>query len=175
MKKFSIFFFLFATIAFSVTACGASIPTTTRPANENDSSNQARPSPTSENHTAESTALPMPYPGVPATAVSNPEGYPAAQEIYPTIDPYPADANTVWLVHPVGVQCEDASTSKYQSEQDVKAGLTAAGIPVYSVTTTDLMVCQACGCPTSIHYRVEINETNLDKAIALGWTAEQNN
>jgi hypothetical protein len=170
MKKFStlsIFLFLFV-----ISACSSSIPTTTRPANESDSSNQARPTPTSLNQPNESTDLPMPYPGIPATAVSNPEGYPAAQEIYPTIDPYPADASTVWLLHPVGVQCEDTSTSKYQSEQDVKAGLTAAGFTVYDVTTTDMMVCQACGCPTSIHYRVEINEADLNKAIALGWTQE---
>lgn len=177
MKKFSIFgifllLLVLVTTAFSITACGTSIPTTTRPADESDSSNQARPTPTSENHTVESTALPVPYPGAPATAVPNPEGYPAAQEVYPTIDPYPAGESTVWIVHPVGVQCEDSSSSKYQSEQDVKAGLTAAGITVHNVATVDLMVCTACGCPTSIHYRAEINEADLDKAIALGWTPE---
>lgn len=171
MKKFSIFsIFLFL---FALTACGSSIPTTMAPENESDSSNQVRPTPTSMNHPVESTALPVPYPGAPATAVPIKEGYPAAQEIYPTIDPYPVgESSTVWILHPVGVQCEDSSSSKYQSEQDVKAGLTAAGITVNNVATVDLMVCQACGCPTSIHYRAEINESNLDKAIALGWTPE---
>lgn len=175
MKKFtilSIFLLLLVTVAYGTTACGSSIPTTTRPANESDSSNQARPTPTSENQLSEPTKLPVPYPGAPATAVPIPEDYPAAQQIYPTIDPYPADGNTVWVLYPVGVQCEDASSGKYKSEQDAEAGLTAAGIIVYDVTTTDLMVCTACGCPTSVHYRVKINETDLNKAVSLGWTPE---
>ncbi len=168
MKKFTILLiFLFILVT---TACGSSIPTTTRPANESNNSNQARPTPTSEISAPESTDLPIPYPGALATAVtnSNSDDYPAPQE-FPTLDPYPAESSTVWVVYPVGIQCEDAAASKYQSEQDVKAGLTAAGITVYEVTTTELMVCSACGCPTSIHYQTEISASDLDKAISLGW------
>ena len=168
MKKFTVLLvFLFILVT---TACGSSIPTTTRPANESNDTNQARPTPTSESSVPESTDLPIPYPGAAATAVinSNSADYPAPQE-YPTIDPYPAESGTAWVVYPVGIQCEDAAASKYQSEQDVQAGLTAAGITVHDVTTTELMVCSACGCPTSIHYYVEINTSDLNKAISLGW------
>ena len=168
MKKFTILLvFLFILVT---TACGSSIPTTTRPANESNNASQARPTPTSESSAPESTDLPIPYPGAAATAVinSNSDDYPAPQ-IIRTIDPYPAESSTVWVVHPVGIQCEDTATAKYQSEQDVQAGLTAAGITVYDVTTTELMVCSACGCPTSIHYRVEMSASDLNKAISLGW------
>jgi hypothetical protein len=166
MKKFTILLvFLFILIT---TACGSSIPTTTRPANESNNTNQARPTPTSEGAIPVSTDLPLPYPGAVATAVTTSDNYPAPQE-FPTIDPYPAESSTVWIVHPIGIQCEDAATSKYQSEQDVDAGLTAAGITVHEVTTTELIVCSACGCPTSIHYRAEINASDLNKAISLGW------
>ncbi|MCZ7668709.1 MAG: hypothetical protein M5U34_16690 [Chloroflexi bacterium] len=38
------------------------------------------------------------------------------------------------------------------------------------MTTTELMVCSACDCPTSAHYRAEINAADMNKATALGWT-----
>jgi hypothetical protein len=168
MKKLNIIIPLL--ISLMITACGSSIPTETRPASESEGLGP-RPTPTIEILSTEPVNLPVPYPGLPPTTVPFPEDYPSPQEL-PNIDPYPADANTVWVLIPVGVQCEDAAAGKYRSEQDAKAGLTAAGIIVHDVTTTKLMVCSACGCPTSAHYRAEINETDLDKAISLEWKPE---
>ena len=169
MKKFSITIFILLSII--MTACGTSIPTETRPASENNAPSQGRPTPTIENLPADPTELPLPYPGLPTTDTSLPEGYPPPQE-FPTIDPYPVNAGTVWVLYPIGVQCEDASVGKYHSQQDAKAGLTAAGLTVHDVTTIELMVCSACGCPTSTHFRAEISETDLEKAISLGWEPE---
>ena len=174
MKKLTILLILLFTLA--TTACSSTISTETRPSNEVENRNQGpRPTPTTDNRASESTEPGVPYPGgipeTPPTVTPYPEGYPAPPEI-PTQVSYPADEDTVWMLHPVGVQCEDAAGSKYQSEQDVIAGFTAAGITVHEVTTTELMVCTACGCPASAHYRAEINATDIDKAVALGWELE---
>jgi hypothetical protein len=170
MKKFNIIISLLISL-FIITACGSGISTETRPAGESDGPGP-RPTPTIEILSTEPVELPVPYPGNPPTVEPFPGDYPAPQEL-PTIDPYPANANTVWVLHPVGEQCEDASAGKYTGTQDAKAGLTAAGLTVHDISTTDLMVCTACGCPTSTHYRAEINETDLDKAVSLGWEPEQ--
>jgi hypothetical protein len=169
MKKFSITILIF--LSTIMIACGASIPTETRPASESDAPSQARPTPTIENLPADPVEMPLPYPGLPPADTAPSEGYPVPQE-FPTTDAYPVDEGTVWVLYPRGVQCEDASASTYQSNQDAKAGLTAAGITVHDVTTTELMVCSACGCPTSTHYRAEISESDLEKAISLGWEPE---
>ncbi|MBE2221548.1 MAG: hypothetical protein IAF02_08415 [Anaerolineae bacterium] len=154
-------------ISLIISACGSSISTETRTTNPA----QGRPTPTTETQSGDPVEIPVPYPGLPPTAIPLPEGYPAPEE-YPTIDPYPVNVGTVWVLYPLGLQCEDTSASKYKSEQDAKAGLTAAGINVFDVTTTELMVCAACGCPTSTHYRAEISETHLNKAVSLGWEPE---
>ena len=170
MKNILIALFILMALIFS--ACSGSNPTQNQPAAEpNNGPGVGRPTPTSEVDTEESFEIPVPYPGPNPTATPYPEGYPVPT-IIPTIDPYPENSNTTWILYPVGVQCEDASTSKYQSEQDAEAGLTAAGITVHSASTTELIVCTACGCPTSVHYRIEINEVDLDKAISLGWESE---
>jgi hypothetical protein len=168
MKKHSLFVLLL--FSFVITACGSSLSTETRPESENNNL-APRPTPTTENHTSESIETNIPYPGAPPPTTSLPEGYPAPQVI-PTYDPYPAGESTVWVLYPVGIQCEDAAGSTYTSEQEVVSGLTAAGITVHNVTTTELMVCTACGCPTSAHYRAEIDANQLDALIALGWTVE---
>lgn len=168
MKKYSIFIVLLFSLI--VTACGSTLSTETLP--ESDDNNQeARPTPTTESPASEPIEQDESYPVSAPTAVPLPEGYPAAQAI-PTYDPYPAGGNTVWVVYPVGIQCEDASASTYKNEQEVKSGLTAAGITVHNVTLTELMVCTACDCPTSAHYRAEIEASQLDAAITLGWASE---
>lgn len=168
MKKYLLIIVLL--FALVITACGSSLSTETRTESE-DNNLSPRPTPTTESRTSESLELDAPYPGAPPTAMPLPEGYPAPQ-IIPTYDPYPADGETAWVLYPVGIQCEDASGSTYTSEQEVISGLTAAGITVHNVSTTELMVCTACGCPTSAHYRAEIDANQLDAVIALGWEAE---
>ena len=165
-------------LTLTVTACGSTISTETEPTdantNQTNSNERAiRPTPTSINQSTESTepVIPEPYPGLPPTTIPFSEGYPAPQEPSQSIEPYPANTNTITVLFPVGIQCEDESSSKYSSEQNAKAGLTAAGITVHDVSTVELMVCAACGCPTSAHFLAEINQTDLDKALALGWVS----
>ena len=109
---------------------------------------------------------------MPPTPVPSPEGYPPPATLIPTIDPYPV-GEMVWLILPVGEQCAEADESIYSDLQEAVAGLTAAGVPVKSSEMVELMVCTACGCPTSAHFRVEIDSLNLEKAVSLGWTPEQ--
>ncbi len=172
MKKSLLLILMF--IMIFITACNSSPPTNTESPNSPENSEQNPPP--GPNNTESSNSF-EPYPGalaIPPTATPYPPGYPAPQTI-PTPDPYPGGKTetTVWIVFPVGIQCEDADDGiKYKSEKEAEAGLTAAGIQVRQVTTTELMVCAACGCPTSAHYRAEINEADLNKANALEWVQE---
>lgn len=150
-----------------IAGCGTAPMPTPLPNNEGET---ARPTPTDVPDTGSDQA-PAGYPP-PPTAVPTREGYPVP-EIPPTVDPYPASDSTAWVLHPVGIQCQDESDSKYPTEQDARSALTAAGITVEQMTLTELMVCQSCDCPTSAHYRAEISAADLDKALTLGWTAEQ--
>jgi len=111
------------------------------------------------------------YPA-PPDPTDTPEGYPAPPTPEPTIDPYPV-GGFVWLIQAVGEQCAGAEKNSYPDLQEAVAALTAAGIPVRSSGMVDLPVCAACGCPTSAHYRVEIESVNLENAEALGWIKEE--
>ena len=115
---------------------------------------------------------PEAYPPQP-TAVPQTESYPAPAEPVATIDPYPeAVDGFIWMLLPVGVQCED-DASLYTDLQDAVAGLTAVNVSTGQSETTELMVCSACGCPTSAHYRVQVSVEDVGAAQSLGWTREQ--
>ena len=107
------------------------------------------------------------YPGpddnsaLPATAL--PAGYPVPSRA-PTRDPYPS--SYAILIRPAGVQCEDPL---YADMDAAVADLKSAGVKVHEVSQVELMVCQACGCPTSNHYRVRIEPLDLETALTLGW------
>jgi len=116
-------------------------------------------------------ALPEGYPA-PPTPVDTPEGYPAPPELPPTPDPYPA-GEMKWILRAVGEQCADESENSYADLQEAVASLAAAGIPSTASEMAELMVCTACGCPTSAHFRVQIEAADVSKATTLGWTAEQ--
>ena len=114
---------------------------------------------------------PEAYPSQP-TAVPLTEGYPAPAAPIATIDPYPeAIDGFIWMLLPVGVQCED-DTSTYNDLQDAVAGLTAVSVQTNQTEITELMVCSACGCPTSAHYRVQVSVDDVNAAQALGWKRE---
>jgi len=116
-------------------------------------------------------ATPIPadgYPPPPPTPIPSPEGYPGPPTPFPTVDPYPA-GELIWIVRPVGEQCADAESSEVSDLQEAVAELAAAGVPVESSGTVDLVVCAACGCPTSTHYRVQIQAANFSRAESLGW------
>jgi hypothetical protein len=90
----------------------------------------------------------------------------------PVLNPYPeATGNLIWILKPVGEQC--AATPATPDLQTAVAELIALGIPVAASEITDLPVCSACGCPTSTHFRMQIDAGYLGNAEVLGWFAEQ--
>ncbi len=115
-------------------------------------------------------AYPIPVP----TPIIVDEGYPVPPPPPPPppsgYDAYPA-ADAVWILFPVGEQCADAG--RYPDLTTAVADLTAMGITIYESEVTDLIVCSACGCPTSAHYRVSIDANQLETAQALEWVAEE--
>ena len=92
------------------------------------------------------------------------EGYPALPEPEPTRDPYPGGLAVIQ--HPAGLQCEEPL---YPDLESATAALEGAGIAVQESEEIDLIVCEACGCPTSLHYRVLIDPADLDTALSLKW------
>ena len=114
---------------------------------------------------------PTAYPG-PArpTVTSIPEGYPAPTE--PALpEAYPAGA-TVWVLRPLGEQCVDPETYEYAEVDEAVAALEAAGVEVVASETVSLVVCEACDCPTSEHFRAQIAAEDLATAETLGWYRE---
>ncbi len=109
------------------------------------------------------------YPAPPA--VTLPEGY-AVPTGLPALNPYPeAVGSLVWILKPVGEQCAEAPATP--DLQTAVADMIAFGIPVEASEMTDLIVCMACGCPTSAHFRLQIDAGYLGNAEALGWFAEE--
>ena len=109
-----------------------------------------------------STPLPDAYPVNPIVPV-----------VPETTSPYPgADGATMWIVRPLGQQCVDPTTYVYPDLATAAAALTSAGVTVLASEELALMVCEACDCPTSEHFRVLINTTDYGLAEPLGWTPE---
>jgi hypothetical protein len=55
---------------------------------------------------------------------------------------------------------------------DAVENLEENGVAVISAEAVSMMVCQACGCPTSEFYRVNIDAYDLTTAISIGWNRE---
>lgn len=115
------------------------------------------------------------YPG--PQAVNTPP--PAAYPIQPTAAPaqpnaaYPeANGETMWIMRPLGQQCVDPSTYTYPDLATAVAALINANITVLASEEVALMVCEACDCPTSEHFRALINTSDYAAAQTLGWVAE---
>ncbi len=111
---------------------------------------------------------------LPAATVSNPSypgpptlgaGYPEPPTPYPTRDPYPGGMAVI--VHPIGEQCSE--DLYYADVGDAVNQLKAEGIEVLGSEEVDLVVCSACGCPTSAHIQLQISPDDLAKAESLGW------
>lgn len=135
----------------------------------------------------EETAVPAPTATVPAATVTVPAAtatsasYPvpspeptlqltAYPPPTPVPDPYPD--GTVSILRPWGSQCEDESTFTYANLDEAVDALASEGVEVLEAETVGLMVCEACGCPTSEHFRVLIQADDLATAQPLGWTQE---
>ena len=111
-----------------------------------------------------------PVPELPP-ATTLPEGY-----VVPTqpssLNPYPeATGNLIWILKPVGEQCAETPTTP--DLQTAVADMVAFGIPVEASEIIDLPVCTSCGCPTSTHFRLQIDSGYLGNAEILGWFAEE--
>ena len=128
---------------------------------------EGRPTPTTGS-TPTTASDGYPAPPLP-TPTSPPDGYPAPEAAAATPRPgaYPAAGDVIWIVRPMGEQCADPA---YDSLEEAVAALEAAGVSVSASEMTSLAVCQACGCPTSEHFRAQIDAEDLDKATGLGWT-----
>ena len=110
------------------------------------------------------TAAPTSYPAFPTpTLPGSNGGYPVATPV-PTDNPYPG--GLVTLFHPMGLQCEEPIFADLSA---AVGSLEEAGIAVVAAEEIGLEVCEACGCATSQHYRVQINVEDLDRALELGW------
>ena len=100
-----------------------------------------------------------------------PEGYSLPVAV-PTMNPYPEPTGTlIWVIKPVGEQCAESPTTP--DLQTAVADMVAFGIPVEASEMTDMPVCTACGCPTSAHFRLQIDSGYLGNAQSLGWVAEE--
>lgn len=113
---------------------------------------------------------PESQPIVPATATREP-GYPEQPAaLPPTPDPYPG--GLVWIIRPVGIQCEETTSPGYGNLREAVSTLTAAGIAVADSEMTELMVATSCGSPTSAHFRVQIAADDLSIAQSMDWVQE---
>ena len=104
----------------------------------------------------------------PPAIFTEPTGYPIGP--FPTLTPfvYPA-GTTFWIVRSAGLQCESPI---YEDLNAATSALQASGIEVQEALEVDLIVCQACGCPTSQTFRALISADDLSAAEDLGWTKE---
>lgn len=162
-------------IMIMAAACGPATetvePTTEPTATENGGALETATEPAPVATAPPQPGEPEAYPAQP-TAVPQTEGYPAPGEAVATVDPYPeAVDGFVWMLLPAGVQCEE-DTSLYSDLQDAVAGLKAVDAQTSEAEVTELMVCTACGCPASTHYRVQVSVEDVSAAQTLGWTRE---
>lgn len=175
MKRF--FFLLSALLVVALSACQGNSPapevaTETPPPARATSAATEMPASTPEEPAA--TATPDNYPARP-TASSPETGYPEAPEEPDESAPsaaYPP-GEPVWVIRPVGEQCADEGTFDYASLQEAVSALEEAGVNVLSSESVDLMVCEACGCPTSEHYRAQVSGEDVATARSFGWTMEE--
>lgn len=120
--------------------------------------------PTVETVTPDEEGYPAPSSEESSPEPAGQEGYPPPSEPLPTRDPYPG--GVAFIEHPAGLQCEDPI---YPDLRSAEAALEEAGITIQNAEAVELVVCQACGCPTSLHYRISIDPADLDSALSLGW------
>lgn len=166
-------------VVLTVVACGPAADTNQPTENTNTSDGEGALEIDPAPDTMPVTQPPLPeatadeaYPPQPAPQPTA-EGYPAAPAVVPTVDPYPeAVDGFIWMLLPVGVQCEDDS-GQYSDLQDAVAGLTAVNVLTSQSEIAELNVCAACGCPTSAHFRVQVSVDDVNAAQSLGWVREQ--
>lgn len=177
------YWFIILTVLALLAACGPATPST--PEDRQDSPQQEEdsgagletPLPVPD----EPTKTPPPVNSYPAQPLPEPpsvidEGYPQQPDVLPTPESYPgaypAPEGFAWIIRPVGEQCAEPDANSYADLQEAVTALTAAGITVSQADMLNLMVCSACGCPTSAHFHVLIESDQLAAAESLGWLPE---
>jgi hypothetical protein len=60
----------------------------------------------------------------------------------------------------------------YPTLEDATAALEKNGVPVLQAEEVNMIVCEACNCPTSEQYRIFIDANYLEAAQDLGWVRE---
>ena len=81
-----------------------------------------------------------------------------------TRDAYPGGFGV--FIRPAGLQCEDPI---YNNADAAIADLQEAGIEIIEVSQVEIVVCEACGCPSSEQFRVSIDPADIAAALRLGW------
>lgn len=161
----SLFRYLTLVLLITLAACTGTDPVVepTAPA--------ANPTATSDSQQA--------YPALPtAEQTTIDQGYPPSTPNLPLPDSYPdpEEKEGVWIIRPVSEQqCTEDGSPPAKTYPDLNAAVSALesnGIEVTASETVGLMVCEACTCPSSEHYRVLINPADLDAALKLDWTEE---
>ncbi len=125
----------------------------------------------------EPTAPPVMLPTAVSTAVPIPTDPPPLATLPPTSTPItetetrpdPETSGNVWVIHPQGLQCE---SNQFEDLKDAVNSLSTKDVTVLASEEVSLNVITVCGAPTSIHYRVQIEVSDLDTAVGAGWTEE---
>ena len=173
MKKLFVVMILLAAVMLAACSSGGDDEATEEPGDNTPALPEATPADSGSDGTDDdgdepgSDGYPGPLDdsGYPAPLLPTPvsPGYPAPS-LVPTVDAYPG--GFAILIRPAGVQCEDPLFADMDA---AVAELEGAGIGVREASRFEMMVCQACGCPTSEQFRVLIDPADLDAALLLGW------
>ncbi len=75
--------------------------------------------------------------------------------------------NLLWIEVASGDQ--QCIPPTYSSLENAIEQLTSNNIEVFDQKEVNFPVCLACICPTGIVYQAQIMESDLNRAIALGW------
>lgn len=134
---------------------------------------------------ADPTDEPEGYPaGLPTATL--PAGYPEAPPEDTSPDAYPANVDgdgggddeggetsgMIWILRPVARQCEEEDSMPYATLDDAVLAVQSAGVTVFDSEMVGLFVCEACGCPTSDHFRLQIMAGDYTLVEGMGWLQE---
>lgn len=99
-------------------------------------------------------------------------GYPFPAPAAPSNDAYPLAAGHIWMSRAAGEQCAEVAPLTLS---EAVAELQGAGITAQEPHTVNLLVCTACGCPTSLHFWVQVPQESIATAESLGWEVVEQN
>ena len=107
------------------------------------------------------TDMPEAYQALQPTEAA--DAYPAESDTAVDLPAYPA-TGTIWVIRPLGQQCQQASEFEYENIEAAIVALDEVGVRVYIGDVVFRPACASCDCPTSEQFRVRIDESNLEQA-----------